>query len=196
MGEYQMGRKLYVSEDDNNSIFILWNEHADTEISPGNTIVIKSGLTVMGSNEATQVEAISDSEVLINPDEDDLKSIDTTELYMASSWSRPSGTSVMFEYAKSSRAKCKVCGVKIDKGNLKVVKPIWTKDEKTGRTFAGNNSLHLNCAIDDDHGVDVLHEAITRLTPDLIIENKIILLKLYKNLPDIKSKQILGKLLK
>lgn len=194
-GEERVGRSLYITYKDMNSKINLWDEHADIELNPSDTIVIMSAHTFLGSNNNIQIEAVSDSKVLINPTDDELGEMDSVEVFTATSWERPQGAFANFEYAKSSRAKCRVCDVMILKGELKLVKPVWGKDEKNNRSFPSLQSFHIYCGLDDDHGPDLVREAITKLTTDILTESRDDLVELYENLPEIAAKSDLKKLL-
>jgi hypothetical protein len=194
-GNERVGRSLYITYEDINSKINLWDEHADIELNPSDTIVIMFANTFLGSNNNIQIEALSDSKVLINPTDDDLGEIESVEVFVTSSWEHPQGEFSRFEYAKSSRAKCRVCEEKIGKGELKLVKPVWGKDEEKDRTFPSLQSFHTFCGLDDDHGPDFVREAITRLTTDIITESRENLVELYETLPEIGAKSDLKKLL-
>ncbi len=194
-GNERIGRSLYITYEDINSKINLWDEHADIELSPSDTIVILSANTFLGSNNNIQIEAISDSTVLINPTEDELAQMESVEVFTADSWERPQGEFARFEFAKSSRAKCRVCDEKIGKGELKLVKPVWGKDEKNDRNFPSLQSFHINCGLEDEHGPDLAREAITKLTTDILTESRDNLIELYVSLPEIGAKSDLKKLL-
>ena len=132
---------------------------------------------------------------MINPTEDELGEMESVEVFTAESWERPQGEFARFEFAKSSRAKCRVCDEKIEKGELKLVKPVWGKDEKNDRTFPSLQSFHTSCGLDDENGPDLIREAVTKLTTDILTESKVNLVELYETLPEIGAKSDLKKLL-
>jgi hypothetical protein len=185
---------VYVEGEDGRSKIILWGENATISANKQSRIVVLDGRSELAANDQIQVNAFSESVVLIDPTDEDLdEHMESVELFISQAWNRPTGMPVEFSYAPSGRASCAICEEKIQKGELKVVKPEFI--EANNRRFPGNISMHLHCAIKDEYGDEVLHEAITRMPPTLIEENQEILKELMNGLPDIPAKQILEKLL-
>ncbi|MHA2250988.1 MAG: hypothetical protein ACXAD7_11535 [Candidatus Kariarchaeaceae archaeon] len=194
--EEREGRTIYVEHEEQRRKIILWGDFLESILKKNDTIVVINGITNIGADEKIQVNTTTNSRVLINPAPEELEKYSgNIELYMSNSWSRPSGTKVLFEYAKSARAICPICENKIDKGILKLVKPAWRENEKTKRRYSGNYSFHVICAIEDEHGEELIHEALTRVTPDLFNENHDIFIELNDHLPQYEGKNILDQLL-
>jgi hypothetical protein len=172
-GNPHQTRTLYVQENGIKGKMVLWNKHSEVDANKNDEIFILKGHTELGSDEKIVVHANLDSKVFINPDESDLETgIPKFELYSSNSWKKPKGEFCRFEYAKSGRASCSHCDEKIQKAELKIVKPEWGENEDTGRFFPSSTSYHTYCAIEAELGDEIIHEAITRLTPELIEENK------------------------
>ncbi|MFV2014580.1 MAG: hypothetical protein ACC656_04085, partial [Candidatus Heimdallarchaeota archaeon] len=182
-GVEHQSRTLYITENKEKGKFILWDDHCDIELAKEDEIIIINGYTVMGSDEKVSIHARSDSKLYINPtDEDLMTGIPKIEIFSSQSWKKPKGEYCRFEYAKSGRAACSQCEEKIIKAELKIVKPEWGENEDTGKFFPSSVSFHVQCVIEAEFGDEIIHEAITRLTPDLIEENKIILSELKEKL--------------
>ena len=119
------------------------------------------------------------------------------EVFYSNTWQRDTMVYVYFDTAKSNRAKCKYCGEKIIKGEPKIVKPlVGFRDENIGASYMSYQSYHLECAIKDEHGEELIHEGITRLNGLILKEQKEKLKEWYETLPEIKGKEILGEILK
>ncbi len=197
-GDMKIGRSVFITEEvadkKINSKLFLWGDHTSLPVEKGDTIVVVDAITQIASNDKIQFHANEDSKVLLNPSDKELtlytKNI---EIYEGISWNRPAGKSVQFEYAKSSRAKCKICEAKIDKGTLKLIKPVW--GENAGRSFPSVDSFHINCSVNDINADEIIHEAITRLTPDMVNDERKILTDLLNILPDNKPREILDSIL-
>jgi len=161
-------RTVYVESDKQRRKVILWGSHVSFDLSKEDEITIIRGLTELGSDEKIMVNVDSTSKLLINASEDEKsKYLKAPKLFTAESWSRPSGK-VVFEIAKTSRAKCNVCEEKILKGELKIVKPVWLENETTKQKIPGSYSLHLHHVLEDENGEDVLREAISKINLELI----------------------------
>ena len=118
------------------------------------------------------------------------------EEYYSNAWQRDTMVYVYFETAKSNRAKCKFCGEKIIKGEPKIVKPlVGFRDENIGASYMSYQSFHLECAIKDEHGEELVHEGATRMNGLMLKDHKEELQEWHKSLPEIKGKEILGEIL-
>jgi len=193
-GKEQRGVTVYVEEEEHRSKIILWGEQSELELSPGDRIVVLGAQSELASNDNIQFNADDSATVLINPSDDEIaEHSDSISLYISDAWDRPTGTPAEFTYAPSGRASCGECGKKIVKGELKIVKPTYIELD-SNRTVPGNVSYHLNCIIKDEDGKEVLHEAITRLTLDMISENQAELAALQTSLPESTAKDLLANL--
>ena len=78
-----------------------------------------------------------------------------------------------FLYAPSGRAGCMICDKKINKGELKIIKPIYVTISRNSREMKvkGNRNYHVICVLEDEHGYDVFYEALTKIKKDLFHEN-------------------------
>ncbi|MHA2091535.1 MAG: hypothetical protein ACW98K_11805 [Candidatus Kariarchaeaceae archaeon] len=188
-------RTIYVEDNEQKRKVVVHGENTAIKVEKGDHIVIIRGKTSIGSDEKIQVIAGDSSQILINPKPDQLAQFSEVKIFVASGWSRPTGSKVEFEYAKSSRAKCPACKEKILKSELKVVKPAWMENEQTKQKFPGSFSYHVMCALEDEHSEDMLCEAISRLSPELLLENREILTKLQDDLLECQAKNLLTKLL-
>lgn len=185
---------IYVEGEEGRSKIIVWGKHSEITGDKGSRIVVLNGRSELAANDQIQINATDESTVLINPTEEDLEEhMESVKLYISQAWNRPTGMPVEFSYAPSGRASCVVCEKKIQKGELKLVKPEFI--EANNRRFPGNISFHLTCAIHDEHGGEILQEAITRLSPTLLEENKKEFIDLMDEIPEGNAKQVLGKLL-
>lgn len=196
-GKEHQSRTIYAEDNNNRRKIVLWNEHTELDLATNDEIVIIKGLSKLGSDEKVMVYAISESKVLINPKEEDLEEgVPSLELYTSKEWVKPRGKFSIFELAKSGRASCSVCTEKINKAELKIIKPEWGENEDTKQRYPSSNSYHILCAIKDEHGPEILHEALTRLTPEIIESNTNILSDLQDQLKDEnKLSEILSQLL-
>ncbi len=196
-GNEHQSRTIYAEDDNNRRKIVLWNEHTELDLKKNDEIVILKGLSKLGSDEKIMVYATDESKVLINPKEEDLEEdIPNLELYTSEEWTKPRGKFSIFELAKSGRAACNVCDEKINKAELKIIKPGWGENEDTKQRYPSSNSYHIWCAIEDEHGTEILREALTRLTPELIVSNKNLLSDLQIQVKDeIKLSEILNQLL-
>jgi hypothetical protein len=188
-------RTIYVEDSEQKRKVVVHGENTAINVGKGDHIVIIGGKTSIGSDEKIQVIADVSSQILINPKPDQLAQFSEVKIFVASGWSRPTGSKVEFEYAKSARATCPTCNKKIPKSELKIVKPEWMENEQTKRNYPGSFSYHVMCALDDEHGEDILCEAISRLSPELLLENRELLTKLQANIPESQAKDLLMKLL-
>lgn len=193
-GNKKMRRSVFIREKEGSCKLFLWEPHTSVPVGKGDSIVVIDCETQLSSSDKIEFHTTESSIVLLNPTDAEIAAqTNSVEIFEANTWNRPSGKPVEFEYAKSSRAKCKICDGKILKGDMKVVKPLWV--ESNEKRFPGVESLHVKCAPQDLNGEDLIHEAITRLTPDIVSSEKKLLTELRNILPDIKARQILDKLL-
>ncbi|MCY3410092.1 MAG: hypothetical protein INQ03_00515 [Candidatus Heimdallarchaeota archaeon] len=193
-GKMRMSRTLYVQDDDKKSKLTLWDDFSNLPVQKGDTIIAIDVITKLGGNDEIQFHSSKGSRILVNPSETEIeKNTMSIEIYEAKGWDRPSGTEVVFELAKSSRASCKICGEKIMKSELKLLKPLWM--ERNERRFPTAESMHVKCAPQDESGHEIIHEAISRLTPELVDDQKEILKELLAILPDIEARNILDTIL-
>jgi hypothetical protein len=191
-GDPHQTRTLYVQDGAVKGKIVLWDDHCGIEISRNDEIVIIKGNTELGSDEKIGVHVNLDSKVFINPTDEDLATgIPKIELYSSNSWKKPKGEFCRFEYAKSGRAACSQCEEKILKAELKIVKPEWGENEDTKRFFPTSTSFHVHCAINVEFGEEIIHEAITRLTPELIESNSQILTQLSTQLEGNKKLHVI-----
>lgn len=189
-GVEHQSRTIYITENEIKGKFVLWNDHCNGEIKKKDDIVIINGYAVMGSDDKVSIHAQSDSTLYINPKDEDLETgIPKIELFSSNSWKKPKGENCRFEYAKSGRAACAHCEEKINKAELKIVKPEWGESEDKGRFFPSSISFHVRCVNQAEFGDEIIHEAITRLTPELIEENKEVLSELKEQLQHHKELQ-------
>lgn len=195
-GLMRLCQSVYIVDDEMKSKLFLWDDKASTPVMKGDTIVVIDALTKLASNDSIQFHTTETSKVLINPTKEEIASdTKSIEVFIADSWSRPSGTPAEVEYAKSNRAACQVCGEKIMKGFLKVLKPVWLENEQTKSFFPSVESFHLNCAHNDKNGDDLIHEVVSRLTPEIVSIEKKVLKELYSVLPDKAARAVLGTIL-
>lgn len=194
--EEKEGRIVYV--EDTNGVrrkMYLWKD-LDLDIESGDRVVAENAVIEVGNDGLPEVHIIKDASLQINPDS--TKSL-IFEKFTSDAWGRPSSEFAHFEYAKSNRAGCVGCKEQIKKGMLKIVKPIWGENETTGQKYPGSQSFHPLCIFLDENSIDVLHEAISRLTPPLVSENRIILenilTKLAKDFPDSQAHILLQQIL-
>ncbi|MCE7733668.1 MAG: hypothetical protein GPJ54_02240 [Candidatus Heimdallarchaeota archaeon] len=189
-GVEHQSRTLYIVENEEKGKFVLWDEHCDEEIAKDDEIVVINGYTIMGSDDKISIHVQSDSTLFINPTDEDLETgIPKIELFSSNSWKKPKGENCRFEFAKSGRAACAHCEEKINKAELKIVKPEWGESEDNGRFFPSSVSFHVRCVIEAEFGDEIIHEAVTRLTPELIEENKEVLAELKDQLEPHKELQ-------
>jgi hypothetical protein len=190
-------RTVYIVENEEKGKFVLWDEHCDNEIKKQDEIVVINGYPALGSDEKVSIHVTKDSKLYVNPNEEDLMTgVPKIDLFTSTSWKKPKGENCRFEYAKSGRAVCSHCEKKIAKAELKITKPEWGEDEDSGRFYPSSISFHVRCVIDVEFGEEIVHEAITRLTPQLIEENKETLSDLRAKLDDFKEiQQILTELI-
>jgi hypothetical protein len=194
-GEDQEMSKVFVKDENHRSSIFLWGDHAEIEMNKGDTVVVLNARSFLASNENIQFHAASQATVLVNPTDADLDAnTEGFELYVSKAWKRPGGKPVEFQVAPSGRAACGYCEKKIEMGDLKIVKPDFI-ELPTGRTIAGNVSFHLGCVLNDEHGLEVVKEGVTRLTPTLIDDSREVLSEFADTLPDGDPKDIILKLL-
>lgn len=172
-GKDNQSQTIYVQEGDMKRKILLWGKQVGVAIEPKDKIVVIKGLTDLGSDDKLQVNAIEDSEVLINPKDEELQeSVPEVEIFRSDKWKRPKGSDCVFENAKTSRAKCGFCEKNIMKEELKIVKPEWRENESTKKIYPGSISFHPRCIENAEFGNEILREAISRLTPELIQINE------------------------
>jgi len=197
-GDEEWGRTVYVIDDGYRSRLNLWGEHANVELQRDDEIVVLQAHSYLGGNDKIQFHVYEDAELLVNPSEEDIEEhSEGIELYISDAWKRPTGEPAEFTIAPSGRASCGVCEKKIAKGDLKVVKPGYIEIDRGDRkmTVSGARSFHPACVIDDEHGMEVLHEACSRLTLDQLSDHHEALDHLYQQLPKSAAKEILKSLL-
>ena len=195
-GGKRICKSVFIIEGEQRSKLFLWDEHASLPLQKGDLIVAVGVITQKASNDKIQFHTLESSKILINPDDAEIeKNTKSIDIYEAKTWSRPGGKPVQMEHAKSSRAACKICNETISKGTLKIVKPVWAKNDVNNQFYPGTESFHLMCVIKDMNGEDIIHEAITRLTPELVKEENKVLQDLLNVLPEITARKILHTIL-
>jgi hypothetical protein len=111
--------------------------------------------------------------------------------YLSKAWNRPRDKFVELEYAKTARAVCLVCEKGIAKGELKLMKPFWSEKNEQGNSYPSKQSCHLNCAIKDEHGEEMVTEVVSRLSKNDVASYKEYLKELLATLPETKAKELL-----
>ncbi len=197
-----ISRNIFVEDDDGRHKVVILGTNAELDFKKEDHLVIINGVTVMGSNDRIQVFALESSKVLINPSDTELTQDKSLTVYISDAWERPRDMFASFEEIKSNRAKCIVCGkpikmqeVEDENGKkskikiLKLVKPEWAINEETGNYYAIKRSLHLLCYINEEHGEEILKEATSMLTPEIVEKHREELENLYNLLDDGLAKE-------
>lgn len=195
-GKTTKARTVYVESDKIRRKIVLWSNQVEIELKPEDQLLIIRGLTELGSDDKILVNVDENAKILINPSDEQTKKITKApKIFTSDQWKRPSGTHVKFEIAKTSRAKCFLCGDKILKGELKIVKPVWIENEMAKRHVPGSYSLHLKHALDDEDGAEVLQEAISRISHNIIDDFGSELIDLRNSTENSKIKKLLDEVL-
>jgi hypothetical protein len=187
----QKAAVAYLQNADERIKLFLWNS-LELELKKGDRIYLKNVSITIGNDEYIELHESSQTKISVN--EPINRSGSLIKKYQSKEIERPGGNYIGFEYAKSSRASCTICDKKINKGDLKLVKPVWGENEQTGQKFPSLVSYHVFCVLEDKISDEILHESLSRLTPDILNENKDIFKELHKKVSG-KPKEILDKII-
>lgn len=182
---------VYLQSGDDRVKLFLWITH-ELEASKDDTLYIKNIETIIGSDDYPELHESVDTKIQVNKPFDNEEVV--IEKYFSDAWERPKGKFIRFEHAKSSRASCVICNKPIEKGDLKLVKPVWGENEYTGQAYPQDTSYHVLCAYKDEHGNEVVLEGISRLNPVLLKEERKVFQELLTQITG-ESKKLLGKIL-
>ena len=173
-GIIELTRSLYIIEKGTRSRLNLRGDLVNINISRDDEIVAFDVITKLGGNDKIQFMTSDKSKLLVNPTINDLEKFKfEPKEFWSDKWERPKNEYCEFVYAPSGRAGCIICDKKINKGELKIIKPIYVTIQRNSREMEvkGNRNYHVFCVLEDEHGYDVIYEALTKIMKDLFHEN-------------------------
>ena len=191
-GELMNGKVVYIADnEDSYAKVILWDS-ANKKVNKNDKLILLNSMATIGNDDKVEIHELTTSKFALN---EDVAFDIQEEVYKSTAWNRPNEGDVEFEYAPSGRASCTVCAEKIAKDTLKIVKPVWGENEQTKTVFPSKESMHVQCSLEDEDANELLKEAISRLSPQLVSENQNTLNELKSSIQEEKLKAMLSSIL-